>query len=216
VTDRRRATWLAGTRLVPLPAIGLVAAIGSVAVVLVSGTPDRLRAWVVLTGVVLAAVAAGAVDDPTESVAASTPVARRPRWTMRVTNVAVVAAAAIAVVAGTGAWTVSDHAASAVDVLDAIDADTVAFQVAAYVMFGWAVGAAAVRTWGPGFAVRCAGPAVLGFHVAVEMTGDSWPHWLLGTDAGTTRWWRAVLGLATVAFLLAATDPARRLRRWRP
>jgi hypothetical protein len=214
VTDRHRATWLAATRLVPVPAIGAVTAIGCVAVALVARTPERLRAWVVLTGVVLAAVAAGAVDDPTESVAASTPVARRPRWTLRVTNVAAVAAAAIAAVTGTGAWLVSDHTESALDVLHDMDASTVVFQVAAYLVLGWALGTTAVRHWGPGFAVRCAGPAVLGFHVAIEATGDSWPRWLLGTEAGTTGWWRAVLGLATVAFLVAATDPARRLR-WR-
>ncbi|HEX9682732.1 MAG TPA: hypothetical protein VGA13_06590 [Acidimicrobiales bacterium] len=214
MTVRQRATWLAAPRLVPLPAMGAVTVIGCVAVVLVVGTPDRLRAWVVLTGVVLAAVAASAVDDPTESVAASAPVARRPRWTARVATGAVGAAPAVAVVAATGAMALSDNAESVVDVLDAMDPGTLGFQIAAYLMIGWAVGAAAVRHWGPGSGVRCAGPAVFGFHLAVEATGHLWPRWLPGAEMGTTGWWRAVLGLATVAFLLAATDPARRLS-WR-
>lgn len=216
MTDRRRAACLAATRLVPLPAIGVVTAGGCVAVVLVAGTPDRLRTWLVLTGVVLAAVAAGAVDDPTESVAASTPVARRQRWTARVITVAVAATTSVVVVAGTGVMAIGDHTVPVMDVLDAIDADTVLLQIAAYVTVGWAVGAAAVRSWGAGFAVRCAGPAVFGFHLAVEASGDTWPHRLLGSDAGATGWWSAVLGLATVAFLLAATDPARHLSWRRP
>lgn len=207
-TARHRAIWLGGMRLAPLPAVA-IATTGGVGIVLLAyGPPERLRSWVVMTGLVLAAIAASAVDDPTESLAASTPIARWIRWTARAVATTAAAGLGLALVIGVA---VVRGSSSATVVFSTLDFDTLVPQLGAYLLIALAVAAHAVRRWGPGTGLRSAAPALVLVHLAVEMGGGSWARLLPGADPGTARWWASLLALAAAAYLLASTDPARRL-----
>ena len=67
-----------------------------------------------------------------------------------------------------------------------------------------------MRWRGPGVAVRCAAPAVVAFHIGVDLIESGQPAgtpWRLDTTGG----WVVMLAGATVVFTLASSDPARGL-----
>ena len=206
---RLRSAWLGGLRLVPLPAVAIATTVGTVVTLVASSPPERLRSWVVMTGLVLAAVATSAVDDPTESLAAATPIGRRTRWTARALPATASAAVGFAWVIGVAV--VHDGSSSVTAVLSTMDLDALLLQFGAYVVIALTVAAHAVRRWGPGNGLRAAAPALVLVHLAVEMSGGSWARLLPGAEPGTARWWGSLLALAAAAYVLVSTDPARRL-----
>jgi hypothetical protein len=216
VTVRQRATWTAAARGAPVGPVAAVATVGAGVVALAADTPAQLATWSTLVGIVIAALAAGAVDDPTEALAAATPVGRPSRWAAR----AIVAGAAVAVgfvtVLAAGAVGAGTEALSPASVIGAAEVDRVASQAAAYLMVAWAAAAIAVRRRGPGVALRVAGPTVLALHLAYELTGEPWLDRLPGAAPGTTGWWVVVLAVAAAVLARASADPARPPRGMRP
>ncbi|HUF32147.1 MAG TPA: hypothetical protein VMN58_02920 [Acidimicrobiales bacterium] len=209
MTASHRAAWLGGLRLVPLPAVATATTGGAIVVLGASGPPDRLRSWVVMTGLVLAAIVALAVDDPTESLAASAPIGRRVRWTIRAVATTTAAAAGLAWVIGVAV--VSDGSSSATMVFSTMELDTLFLQFGTYVLVALAVAGHSVRRWGPGTGLRSAAPALVLVHLGVELIGGSWARLLPGADPGTARWWASLLVLAAAVYLLVSTDPTRHL-----
>lgn len=209
MTVRQRAAWTAAARGAPLGPVAAVATAGAGVVALAADTPAQLATWSTLVGIVIAALAAGAVDDPTEALAAATPVGRPSRWASRV----VVAGAAVAVgfvtVLTAGSVGAGTEALSPASVIGAAAIERVASQVAACLMVASAAAAIAVRHRGPGVALRVAGPTVLALHLGYELAGERWLDRLPGTDPGTTGWWLVVLAVAAVVLAGASADPAR-------
>jgi hypothetical protein len=216
VTVRQRATWTAAARCAPLGPVAAVAAVGAGVVALAADTPAQLTTWSTLIGIVIAALAAGAVDDPTEPLAAATPVGRPSRWAARAVVAGAVVAVGIVAVLAAGSVGAGTDALSPAGVIGAAEIDRVAAQIAAYLVVAWAAAAIAVRRRGPGVALRVAGPTVLALHLACGLARQRWLDRLPGVDPGTTGWWLVVLAVAAIVLAHASADPARPPRGMRP
>jgi hypothetical protein len=142
------------------------------------------------------------LDDPAEPVLASSPSTRRWRRGLRL--------ALAAPVAG-GLWWVAGAVATSPSPLPILPA---AMEVAALVAVALAAAALALQHDARSSGAAFAGPAVLGFVMAVSSLPD---RWALFPAEGHEVGWAAVAVLAVVAGVGASRDPASApVLRWPP
>lgn len=201
-----RAT-LAQLPLRPLAVVVVVAG-GLVGLVARSvDDPIELEPWLVVAMVAVAVVASAAPDDQAEETAATAPAGRIRRWWMRMGLTGAAAIAAMAAITSSGALAIPRRVSVPSTSFDVWGPGALFVHGMAYVLAGWAVAAVAVTRLGPGSGLRVAGPAVVGVHLAADISWSLWPGWL---TEHPTRTWLVLGGVAALVLAVAVRDPAAR------